>query len=65
MSIDRGGETMRSAASVAAVVAATVVAVVILAIAVSLVWWLWSVFVHPLADSDTYPIIAAATVRLG
>ena len=56
---------MRSATSVAAVVAATVVAVVILAIAVTLVWWLWSVFVHPLADSDPEPIAAAATMRLG
>jgi hypothetical protein len=63
--IDRGGETMRSAASVAAVVAVTVVTVVILAIAVSLVWWLWSVFVHPLADSDPEPIAAAATMRQG
>jgi hypothetical protein len=41
------------------------VTVVILAVAITLVWWLWSVFVQPLAYSDPAANAAEATVRLG
>jgi hypothetical protein len=53
---------MRSAISIAVVVAVTVV---IVAVAVTLVWWLWSVLVHPLPNGAPAAIAAAATTRPG
>ena len=60
MSVGRGGVTMWSVVSTAAVVLVTVV---IFAVALALIWWLWSVFGDPLAYSQ--PDAIAAAKRLG
>jgi hypothetical protein len=62
MSVGRGGVTMWSVLSTAAVVGVTVG---IVAVALALTWWLWSVFIDPLAYSQPDAIAAAATKRLG
>jgi hypothetical protein len=53
---------MRSASTIAVVVAVTAV---ILAVAMTLVWWLWSVLVHPLPYNAPEAIPAAATTQRG